>query len=133
MNAIKKGLHELSLDIPVLGLKKNRHHKTNTLIYGDEAHEISLSPNDELFHFLAQIQDEVHRFTISFHRQKRSKAQVKSELDEIKGIGVNTKQLLLKHFKSINKIKNAEQKELAKVCGNKKAEIIYQHFHGNEA
>ncbi len=133
MNAIKKGLHELSLDIPVLGLKKNKHHKTNTLIYGEEAQEISLSPNDELFHFLAQIQDEVHRFTISFHRQKRSKAQVKSELDEIKGIGINTKQLLLKHFKGINKIKNAELKELAEICGNKKAEIIYQHFHGNEA
>lgn len=121
---------ELSLDIPIAGLAKDNRHRTNEMLYGFPPRVIGLKTDSELFHILTQIQDEVHRFAITFHREKRSKRQLHSELDEIKGIGPKTRDELLKRLKSVKRIKEAEQSELEKVVGKAKAKIIYRHFHG---
>ena len=102
--------------------------RTKELLFGFPPKVVELKVNDELFKLLANIQDEAHRFAITFHRNKRSKNQIKSELDEIKGIGQQTKELLLKHFKSVKRIKNANFEEIKEVVGNKKAEIITNFF-----
>ena len=120
---------ELGLQIPIAGLAKDKHHRTNELLFGNPPQVIGLETNSELFHFLARIQDEVHRFAITFHRDKRSKHLLHSELDDILGIGPKTRDLLLKHFKSVKKIKVAEIQELTAVVGTKKSTLIYEHFH----
>jgi len=120
---------ELNLDIPIAGLAKNDRHRTNELLYGFPPMTIALKTDSELFHVLTQLQDEVHRFAITFHREKRSKNALHSELDELKGIGPKTRDTLLKSLKSVKKIKEATLAELAAVIGQKKAEIVYAHFH----
>ena len=120
---------ELNLDIPIAGLAKNDRHRTNELLYGFPPMTIALKTDSELFHVLTQLQDEVHRFAITFHREKRSKHALHSELDELKGIGPKTRDTLLKSLKSVKKIKEATLAELAAVIGQKKAEIVYAHFH----
>ena len=120
---------ELGLHIPIAGLAKDKRHRTNELLFGNPPRVIGLETNSELFHFLARIQDEVHRFAITFHRDKRSKHLLHSELDDIPGIGPKTRDLLLKHFKSVKKIKSAEIQELTAVVGTKKSTLIYEHFH----
>ena len=109
-------------------MAKDDKHRTKELLFGFPPKVVELKVNDELFKLLANIQDEAHRFAITFHRNKRSKNQIKSELDEIKGIGQQTKELLLKHFKSVKRIKNANFEEIKEVVGNKKAEIITNFF-----
>lgn len=120
---------ELHLQIPIVGLAKNNRHKTNEILFGFPPQVIGLKPTDFTFKFLASVQDEVHRFAIAFHRNKRSKHQTTSELDNIKGIGEKTKIELLKHFKSLKHIKIASKKELENVVGKSRASIIYEYFN----
>lgn len=115
---------ELKLNIPIAGLAKNDKHRTNELLYGFPQQTIGLKTDSALFHLLTHIQDEVHRFAITFHREKRSKHQVASELDTIKGIGPKTKEILLKSFKSVKRIKEASLEQLAEIIGEKKASLI---------
>lgn len=119
---------ELHLKIPIAGLAKNDKHKTSELLFGFPPKEVGLKATDQLFKLLAQIQDEVHRFAINFHRDKRSKKQTASELDAIKGIGEQTKNELIKHFKSVKRIKSVDLEELKKAIGNHRASIVYNHF-----
>ncbi len=120
---------ELHLNIPIAGLAKNDKHRTNELIYGFPPQTIGLKTTSELFKLLTRMQDEVHRFAITFHRQKRSKRQIASELDEIKGIGKITKSLLIKELKSIKRIKEAPVEKLQLILGVKKGESIYNALH----
>lgn len=132
MEVVRQVLYDqLKTEIPIAGLAKNNKHKTNELLFGFPPKEIGLKPNDQLFKFLAQIQEEVHRFAITFHRDKRSKQQTASELDNIKGIGEKTKILLMNHFKSIKRLQNAEINEIEKIVGNNRATIIYKYFKGD--
>ena len=119
----------LHLNIPIVGLAKNDKHTTSEVLVGFPPQSIGLKPTDTLFRFLAEIQEEVHRFAITFHRDKRSKSQIASELDSIKGIGESSKKLLLKHFKSVKRISLASLEELTEVLPTSKASIIYAHFH----
>jgi excinuclease ABC subunit C len=129
MEVVRQVLQEqLKIDIPIAGLAKNQKHKTNELLFGFPPKEIGFKPNDQLFRFLAQVQEEVHRFAITFHRDKRSKQQTASELDNIKGIGEKTKILLMTHFKSIKRLQNAEIIEIEKIIGNSRASVIYKYF-----
>ena len=120
---------ELNLDIPIAGLAKDDRHRTNELLYGFPPMKISLKIDSELFHVLTQIQDEVHRFAITFHREKRSKHALHSELDDIKGIGKKTKDTLLQALKSVKRIREADVETLSGLIGNAKAKIIFEHFH----
>lgn len=120
---------ELQLQIPIAGLAKDNRHRTNELLFGFPPQTIGLPTNSELFRILTQIQDEVHRFAITFHRNKRSKHQLHSELDEIKGIGEKSKELLLKNFKTVKRVKNADIQELTGVIGPQKATLIHNYFH----
>ena len=120
---------ELHLSIPIAGLAKDDRHRTNELLFGFPQQTITLDIKGELFKVLTQIQDEVHRFAISFHRDKRSKAQLHSELDNIKGIGPKTKDALLKALKSVKRIKETDVQELTKIVGTSKATIIFNFFH----
>ena len=120
---------ELGLQIPIAGLAKDKRHRTNELLFGNPPQVVGLEANSELFHFLARVQDEVHRYAITFHRDKRSKHLLHSELDDIPGIGPKTRDLLLKHFKSVKKIKVADIQSLTPIIGSKKSEIVYHHFH----
>ena len=120
---------ELNLDIPIAGLAKNDRHRTNELLYGFPPMSVQLKTDSELFHVLTQIQDEVHRFAIEFHRNKRSKRALQSELDNIKGIGSKTRDGLLNGLKSVRRIREATQEELATVIGPAKAQIVYKYFH----
>ena len=119
---------ELQLQIPIAGLAKDNRHRTNELLFGFPPQIIGLKTNSELFRILTQIQDEVHRFAITFHRNKRSKHQLHSELDEIKGIGEKSKELLLKNFKTVKRVKNADIQELTGVIGPQKATLIHNYF-----
>ncbi|MBO4370528.1 MAG: excinuclease ABC subunit C [Paludibacteraceae bacterium] len=119
---------ELGLEIPIIGLAKNDKHRTHEILVGNPVQVVSLKTGDPLFKFFANMQEEVHRFAISFHRDKRSKSQIASELDEIKGIGEKTKNDLLKSLKSVKNIRNAEKSELEKIVGTKRASIVYEHF-----
>jgi excinuclease ABC subunit C len=123
---------ELKLNIPIAGLAKNDKHRTNELLYGWPPQVIGLKTDSELFHILTRIQDEVHRYAITFHRDKRSKSALKSELDDIKGIGPKTKEMLIKRLSSVKKIKNSEISALTEVVGTAKAKIIYEYFHAKE-
>jgi len=118
---------ELQLDIAIAGLAKNEKHRTKELLFGFPPQVIGLDSSDETFHFFASIQEEVHRFAIKFHREKRSKNQIKSEL-EIKGIGPKTQEKLLKKFKSVKRIKELTIEEISNEIGISKAEIVYKHF-----
>ena len=119
---------ELHLEIAIAGLAKDDRHRTNELLYGFPPQTIALPPESELFKVLTQIQDEVHRYAITFHRDKRSKHALHSELDDIKGIGPKAKEALLSKFKSVKKIKEASLEQLAEVLGPHKAEILAKYF-----
>ena len=121
---------ELHLQIPIAGLAKNDRHRTNELLYGFPPMVIGMKTDSELFRLLTQIQDEVHRFAITFHRDKRSKHALHSELDDIKGIGPKTKEALLKRLKSVRQIRGASLQTLAEIAGEAKARLVYGHFHG---
>ena len=122
---------ELQLAIPIAGLAKDNRHRTNELLYGFPPQTIGIPTKSELFKVLTQIQDEVHRFAISFHRDKRSKHQLHSELDDIKGIGSKSKEQLLQHFKTVKKIKEADIQELTEIIGGTRATLLYNYFHLN--
>ena len=119
---------ELNLDIPIAGLAKDDRHRTNELLYGFPPIHVALKTDSELFHVLTHIQDEVHRFAIEFHRNKRSKRALHSELDDIKGIGPKTRDGLLNSLKSVKKIREADLETLSQLIGPAKAEIVYNHF-----
>lgn len=119
---------ELNLDVPIAGLAKDDRHRTNELLYGFPPIKIALKVDSELFHALTRIQDEVHRFAITFHRDKRSKHALHSELEEIKGIGPKTGDMLLKKLKSVKRIKETSEQEIATLIGKAKAKIVVQHF-----
>ena len=123
---------ELKLNIPIAGLAKDSRHRTNELLYGFPAVTIGIKTDSELFHVLTRIQDEVHRFAITFHRDKRSKAALHSELDDIKGIGPKTKDTLLKLFKSVKNIREASLEELDKAVGESKAMLIIEYFENKK-
>ncbi|MCR5469442.1 MAG: excinuclease ABC subunit UvrC [Prevotella sp.] len=120
---------ELNLDIPIAGLAKDDRHRTNELLYGFPPMKVALKLNSELFHVLSQIQDEVHRFAIEFHRNKRSKRALHSELDDIKGIGPKTRDELLKAFKSVKRLREVPLEQLSEAVGPAKAAIVYNYFH----
>lgn len=122
---------ELHLQIPIAGLAKNDRHRTNELLFGFPPQVVGLKADSELFHFLTHIQDEVHRYAITFHRDKRSKHALHSELDDIKGIGPKTKEQLLKALKSVKRIKDADLQTLSEIIKEAKAKIIFNHFHPN--
>ena len=122
---------ELDLDIPIAGLAKDDRHRTNELLYGFPPIHVALKTDSELFHVLTQIQDEVHRFAIEFHRNKRSKRALHSELDDIPGIGPKTRDGLLNGLKSVKRIREASLEDLSAVIGPSKAQIVYDHFHNN--
>ena len=129
MEEVRKAVeYDLGLSIPIAGLAKDNKHRTNELLFGWPPQTIGIDIKSELFKVLTQIQDEVHRFAITFHRDKRSKNAFHSELDDIKGIGPKTKEALIKEFKTVKKIKEQELKALSDVIGVSKAEIIYNYF-----
>lgn len=119
---------ELHLRIPIAGLAKDDRHRTNELLFGFPQKVIGLKTDSELFHVLTHIQDEVHRYAITFHRDKRSKHALHSELDDIRGIGPKTKEALLHHFRTVRRISEASDDELAAVVGSSKAAILKAHF-----
>lgn len=122
---------ELHLQIPIAGLAKNDRHRTNELLFGFPPQVVGLKADSELFHFLTHVQDEVHRYAITFHRDKRSKHALHSELDDIKGIGPKTKEQLLKVLKSVKRIKDADLETLTEIVKEAKAKIIFNYFHPN--
>ena len=119
---------ELHIDIPIAGLAKDDRHRTNELLYGFPPKVIGMKTDSELFRLLTHIQDEVHRFAITFHRDKRSKHALHSELDDIKGIGPKTKETLLKAFKTVKKMRESDVESLAEVVGRQKAELLREYF-----
>lgn len=124
---------ELHLDIPIVGLAKDNRHRTNELLYGQPPQTIGLDIKSELFKVLTQIQDEVHRYAITFHRNKRSKHALHSELDDIKGLGPKGKEALLKQLKSVKQIQAADSQIITSILGKVKGTLIYQHFHPETA
>ena len=120
---------ELQLDIPIAGLAKDDRHRTNELLYGFPPQTVGLDIKSELFKVLTQIQDEVHRFAITFHRDKRSKHALHSELDDIKGLGPKGKEALLKRLKTVKGIKDADYQEIVSILGQSKGTLVYKHFH----
>ena len=128
MSAVKEVMDELGLNIPIAGLAKDKRHRTNELLFGFPPQTIGLKQGTSLFRLLTRIQDEVHRYAITFHRNKRSKRQTASELDEIKGIGEKTKNALLKEFKSVKRIREATPQEWTAIVGEAKARILKAHF-----
>ena len=130
MDVVRKVIeYDLGLTIPIAGLAKDNRHRTNELLFGFPPQTIGIDIKSELFRVLTQIQDEVHRYAITFHREKRSKNALHSELDDIKGIGPKTKEALIKQYKSVKKIKEQDLSELSNIIGQTKAEIIYNYFH----
>ena len=119
---------ELHLNIPIAGLAKDKKHRTSELLFGFPAKVVGIKQGTQLFHLLERIQNEVHRFAITFHKDRRSKSQVASALDAIKGIGDSTKNALLKHFKSVKRIKEADEEEIAKIVGKSKASLIKKNL-----
>lgn len=130
MEVIRQAVQdELGLDIPIAGLAKDDRHRTNELLYGFPPRVIGMKDTSELFRVLTHLQDEVHRFAITFHREKRSKHALQSELDSIKGIGQKTRDELLKGLKSVKRIREADLSALETIIGRAKAQIVYQYFH----
>ena len=133
MEVIRQAVQdELGLDIPIAGLAKDDRHRTNELLYGFPPRVIGIKDTSELFRVLTHLQDEVHRFAITFHRDKRSKHALHSELDDIKGVGPKAKEALLKAFKSVKRMKETELQDLTEVLGTAKAKVVYEHFHPTE-
>lgn len=131
MHAIRDVIEDnLHLSIPIVGLVKNDKHRTNTLLYGFPPQEFGMKPTDEIFQLMTRIQDEVHRFAISYHKQRRSKNQTASELDEIKGIGFESKKRLISTFKSVKQLSLANLEDIVKIVGKSRGSIVYEHFHG---
>ena len=126
MSAVKEALGELNIDIPIAGLAKDDKHRTSELLFGNPPQVIGLKQNSALFNLLENIHSEVHRFAIKFHRDLRSKKQVISELESIPGIGPVTKNNLLKKFKSVKRIREASEEELAEIVGQAKAKALTQ-------
>ena len=130
MEVIRQAVQdELGLDIPIAGLSKNDRHRTNELLYGFPARVIGMKTDSELFRVLTHLQDEVHRFAITFHRDQRSKHALHSELDDIKGIGPKTKETLLTTYKSVKRIKEATLPSLIETLGTAKGKIVFDYFH----
>ena len=130
MEVIRQAVQdELELDIPIAGLAKNDKHRTNELLYGFPPRVVGMKDTSELFRVLTQLQDEVHRFAIEFHRDKRSKRALHSELDDIQGIGPKTRDELLKALNSVKKIKEATLEKLTEIIGASKAKMVFTHFH----
>ena len=130
MEVIRQAVQdELGLDIPIAGLAKNDKHRTNELLYGFPPRVVGMKDTSELFRVLTQLQDEVHRFAIEFHRNKRSKRALHSELDDIQGIGPKTRDELLKTLNSVKKIKEATLEKLTEIIGASKAKMVFTHFH----
>jgi excinuclease ABC subunit C len=123
---------ELNQDIPIAGLAKDDRHRTNELLYGFPPMYVALKTDSELFHVLTHIQDEVHRFAIEFHRNKRSKRALHSELDGIKGLGPKGRDTLLNSLKSVRRISEADLPTLSEILGPAKAKIVYEHFHSSD-
>ena len=133
MEVIRQAVQdELRLDIPIAGLAKDDKHRTNELLFGFPARVIGMKDTSELFRVLTHLQDEVHRFAITFHREKRSKHALHSELDNIKGIGPKTRDELLNSLKSVKRIREAELTTLENLIGHAKAQIVYKYFHQEE-
>ena len=133
MEVVRKVVEdELGLSIPIAGLAKDDRHRTNELLYGFPPHVVALKTDSELFHALTKIQDEVHRYAITFHRDKRSRHALHSELDNINGIGPKSAEALLRHFKSVKRIREASLEDIAEVVGKARAEVIRQHFDSAE-
>ena len=129
MHAIREAVEDqLGLRIPIAGLKKNDKHRTQTLLYGFPPAEIDMPVTSEVFRLLTNIQDEVHRFAISYHKQKRSKAQIHSQLDDIQGVGPSTKQKILRHFGSVKRARTAEKQEWIDVLGKSRGSVLYEYF-----
>lgn len=129
MNAIREAVEQqLGLQIPIAGLKKNDKHRTQTLLFGFPPAEIGMKVTSEVFRLLTNIQDEVHRFAISFHKKKRSKAQIHSQLDDIQGVGEITKQKILQHFGSVKRAKSAEKSEWIELLGTRRGSAIYEQI-----
>lgn len=122
----------LGLNIPIAGLAKDNHHRTRELLFGFPPKSVGMKVNSELFRLLTRMQDEVHRFAITFHRQKRSKRQTKSELDTIPGVGAKTKELLIKTFGSVKRIKEASLQQLQVVVGRAKGQKLFENLHSNK-
>ena len=118
----------LHLDIAIAGLAKDDRHRTNELLFGFPPVVIGMKTDSELFHVLTQIQDEVHRYAITFHRDRRSKHALHSELDDIKGVGPKTKEILIKALKSVKNIREASLPQLQQLVGPAKAQVIFDHF-----
>ncbi len=134
MEVIRQAVQdELGLDIPIAGLAKDDRHRTNELLYGFPPRVVGIKDTSELFRVLTHLQDEVHRFAITFHRDKRSKHALHSELDDIKGLGPKGKEALLKAFKSVKRIKEATLPALTETLGSAKGKVVYEHFHPNES
>ena len=130
MNVVRQVVvDELHLEIPIAGLAKDDRHRTNELLFGFPPQVIGLKTDSELFHFLTRIQDEVHRYAITFHREKRSKHALHSVLDDIKGIGPKTKDALLKSLKSVKRIQQSDLQVLSEIIGLSKAKVVYNYFH----
>ena len=133
MNVVKQVVEgELHLNIPIAGLAKNDHHRTNELLFGNPPMTIAIKTDSELFHVLTQIQDEVHRYAITFHRDKRSKHALHSALDDIAGIGPVTRDRLIKAFKSVKRIQEASIEDIEKVVGAAKATKIKEALKKTE-
>jgi len=133
MEVIRQAVQdELGLNIPIAGLAKDDRHRTNELLYGFPPRIVGMKDTSELFRVLTHLQDEVHRFAITFHREKRSKHALQSELDNIKGIGPKTRDDLLKALKSVKRIREADVDVLAGIIGSAKAQMVYAHFHEAE-
>ena len=129
MNAIREALEkQLGLSVPIAGLKKNDKHRTQTLLYGFPPMEIGMPVTSEVFRLMTQIQDEVHRFAISYHKQKRSKHQIASQLDDIQGVGPVTKQKILKHFGSVRRAGSASLAEWQELLGTNRGSVLYEYF-----
>ena len=120
---------ELGLSIPIAGLAKDEHHRTRELLFGFPPKNIGMKPDSQLFRLLTRMQDEVHRFAIAFHRDKRSKRQTKSELDSVKSIGEKTKALLINKFGSPARVKEASVGELQELLGKKKGATVFENLH----
>lgn len=129
MHAIREAVEQqLGLSIPIAGLKKDDKHRTNVLLFGFPPQEIGMKVTDEVFHLMVEIQDEVHRFAISYHKKNRSKRQIQSELDDIHGVGPKMKQKILSHFKSVQRAGLAEKDEWIKLLGTALGSRCYEHF-----
>ena len=133
MNVVREVIEDqLMLSIPIAGLAKDNRHRTNELLYGFPPQVVGLKTDSELFHLLTHIQDEVHRYAISFHRDKRSKHALHSVLDEVKGIGPKTQEELIKKLKSVKRIQSADLQTLISIIGVSKGKVVYQFFHPND-